>query len=201
MSAQPGVLQRTEKKQKRKKSPGKVIVSFFSMLLCAAALISLTQIFLIQFIRVDGTSMADTLKNGEIVLVSKWDRDYRRGDVVICHYPDRVSFQADFNAAGTFSVHTIFVKRLAALPGDTVMIREGKLYVNGEMTPDPESMGSAPRDYPLRTLGEDEYFVIGDNRSTSHDSRAADVGPLSFSMLRGKVLFSLWPLSGIRAIH
>ena len=164
------------------------------------ALILLVQAFLIQFVRVKGTSMCDTLQNGEIALVTKWDRDFHRGDVVICQYPGRVDFSADINAASTLTVHTIFVKRLVALPGDTVMIRDGKMYVNGEAVPDPEKMGSTPRDYPARTLGADEYFAVGDNRSSSHDSRADDVGPLSLSMLRGKVKAVIWPLQSIRRV-
>ena len=96
-------------------------------------------------------------------------------------------------------MYTIFVKRLVALPGDTVEITDGHLYVNGELVPDPEKMGSVPRDYAKRTLGEDEYFVVGDNRLTSHDSRASDVGPISRSEIMGKVTNVLLPWPNHRA--
>ena len=86
-----------------------------------------------------------------------------------------------------------------ALPGDTVEITDGHLYVNGELVPDPEKMGSAPRDYAKRMLGEDEYFMIGDNRLTSHDSRASDVGPISRSEIMGKVTNVILPWQNRRA--
>ena len=115
-------------------------------------------------------------------------------------------------------MYTIFVKRLVALPGDTVEITDGHLYVNGELVPDPEKMGSVPRDYAKRTLGEDEYFVVGDNRYNSHDSRdwngpgvegeggndgntANNVGPISKSMIVGRVREVIWPLGKIRGVN
>lgn len=192
--------QSTEEEPKKKRSAAREVFSFLRLFLGMLALIFLLQTFLVQFVRVKGTSMCDTLQNGEIALVTKWDRNFHRGDVVICQYPGRTDFSADVSAAAALTVHTIFVKRLVALPGDTVMIRDGKLYVNGSAVADPEKMASTPRDYPERTLGADEYFVIGDNRFSSHDSRAADVGPLRLSMLLGKVKAVIWPLYSIRAV-
>ena len=95
----------------------------------------------------------------------------------------------------------VFVKRLVGLPGDTLEIRMQKLYVNGELVPDPPEMGSPPADYGPITLEEDQYFVIGDNRLTSNDSRKDYVGPISRDMLQGKVKCVLWPLNRIRGIN
>ncbi|MBQ9264143.1 MAG: signal peptidase I [Clostridia bacterium] len=201
MSIQHGVKKEMRQKPQQKKSLLREMLSFLGTLLCAAVLLFVFQSHVAQFIRVDGTSMTNTLQNGEIVLVSKLNWDFQRNDVVICHYPGRLARQVNVNASIALTQHEIFVKRLVALPGDSVMVRGGKLYVNGELAPNPERMGSVPRDYPLRTLGEDEYFVIGDNRFTSHDSRADDVGPISGSMLRGKVKCVLWPLSAIRQVE
>ncbi|MBR1585747.1 MAG: signal peptidase I [Clostridia bacterium] len=199
MSIQRSPAPSTEEKQK--KSLLREASSLLLMLLCAAALVFLLQAYVVQFIRVDGTSMTNTLQNGEIMLISKLDHSYQRNDIVVCHYPNRLDGDINLGASLALSRHTIFVKRLVALPGDTVAITDGKLYVNGAIVPDPEYMGSAPRDYPLRTLGEDEYFVIGDNRFSSHDSRAGDVGPIGLSMLRGKVKYVIWPLTGIRRVE
>ena len=77
----------------------------------------------------------------------------------------------------------------------------GKLYVNGSLVEVPEFMGSVPRDFSEITLGEDQYFVMGDNRLTSHDSRASDVGPIHRNMIMGRVRFVLWPLNRIRGIR
>lgn len=202
MSAQPAA---PKIKKAKKEKPGKTLkeelMSWALALVGALVMLFLLQTYVGQPIRVDGSSMENTLKNGEYVWVSHLDQNYSRGDIVICHYPDRLEGVFSFGSAFTFTHHTIFVKRLVALPGDTVEIRAEKLYVNGALAEDPKNMGSAPRNYPLRTLGEDEYFVIGDNRFTSHDSRADDVGPISGNMLQGKVKCVLWPLSGIRGVE
>ena len=180
------------------------IFNFVGLLLAAAVVAFLMQAYVAQPIRIDGTSMEATLHNGEYVLVSKLFRwlggDLRRGDVVICRYPGRIEQEFYLGAALSLTQHTIFVKRLVALPGDTVEIRDGALYINGEKTDDPAYMASTPRDYALRTLGENEYFVIGDNRFTSRDSRADDVGPIGKEALMGKVKCVLWPLKNIRGI-
>ena len=166
----------------------------------ALALVALVHTYLVQPVRVKGSSMEHTLKNGEMLLVTK-PGAYRRGEVVICRYPNRVEERVEIGAAFTVTLHTVFVKRLVALPGDSVEIRLGQLYVNDEAVPNPPEMASAPRDYPRRELGENEYFVMGDNRFSSHDSRAADVGPLSGEMLRGHVKRVIWPLNRMRKVE
>ena len=198
----PGPIRKkkAEKHEGKKKSLGREISSWAACLLAALLLVALVDMFAVQLIRVDGTSMENTLHNGEVLLVSKLGGAYERGDVVICRYPGRVEFSVDLGASLTLSRHTVFVKRLVALPGDTVEIRQGKLYVNDTLTPDPKYMGSTPRDYARRVLGADEYFVIGDNRFTSRDSRSPDVGPISGDMLRGKVKSVVWPLGRIRPV-
>ena len=198
MTAQPAPNKKA--KQKEKKPLGQEILSLAGTLLCAVALIAVFQAYVVQFVNVNGTSMTNTLQNGEIMLVSKLDRNYQRGDIVVCHYPGRVDASFNLNASLSIRKNTIFVKRLVALPGDTLFIRGGVLYVNGEAVENPEYMGSTPRDFAEITLGDDAYFVIGDNRLTSHDSRADDVGPISRDMIRGKVKCVIWPLNAIRSV-
>ena len=191
-------------KEKEKKTLKQEIMSWVWTILSAVVIALLIRAFIAEPIRVDGTSMTDTLQNGEIVLVSKLDYRFgsmQRGDVVICRYPGRMDSSLPIGAAVSLDHYTLFVKRLVALPGDTVEISSGVLYVNGEAVPNPEKMGSVPRDYALRQLGEDEYFVIGDNRRTSHDSRSDDVGPISASAIMGKVKCVLLPLSKIRGVE
>jgi len=196
-SAETAVQGRKKKKPKEKKTLLQEIQSFILLFLAALAIVLAVDTFLFQFIRVNGSSMENTLKNGEILLVTK-PGEYTRGEIVICRYPGRLDQSVDIGSSINLSRHTIFVKRLVALPGDSVEIRMGKLYVNDEWVPDPPNMGSVPRDYAQRTLGPDEYFVIGDNRFSSHDSRADDVGPISRSMLRGHVKQVIWPLGAFK---
>lgn len=180
------------------------IMSFVWLLVAAAVIVFIIQAYVVQPIRINGTSMEATLHDGEYVLVSKlvrWlNEDFHRGDIVICRFPGRIERDFRFDAAFSLTQHTIFVKRLVALPGDTVEIRDGVLYINGEKTENPLYMASTPRDYPLRTLEKNEYFVMGDNRFTSHDSRSEDVGPIGKELLMGKVKCVLWPLTNIRSV-
>ncbi len=169
--------------------------------------------FLFQIIRVDGDSMNTTLLDGERLFVSVLDVRLQggvdRGDVVICHYPNRG--------------RTNFVKRAVAVPGDQVYRENGVTHVvyeeadeNGEVHVVDEMLderyalyflGGSSDDYAPYTLGEDEYFVVGDNRYNSHDSRdwndtdpSRDVGPITSDMLVGRVRQVIWPLSEIRAV-
>ncbi len=211
MSAQPSPAKAPkvdEKKKKGKEKPkktvGQEIMSWVWTILAALAIVLVIRTFVFEPIRVDGASMTNTLADKEVVFVSKLDYlfgDLQRNDVVICRYPGRITSSVSLGAALSINNYTLFVKRLVALPGDTVEIKEHKLYVNGDLVEDPEFMASKPSDYALRTLGKDEYFVMGDNRYTSHDSRSSDVGPLSRDMIMGKVKFVLWPLNAIRGIE
>jgi len=189
---------------KEKRTFSQEIAVWLCILLAAALLAGALQAWVIQPIRVDGSSMNHTLANGEIMLVSKLDyvwSEMRRGDVVVCRYPERIEHTLPLTASLSLTQHVLFVKRLVALPGDTVEIREGQLYVNGEAAHEPDTLGSIARDMARRTLGADEYFVMGDNRFSSHDSRAEDVGPLPRDMIMGKVKWVVWPLPNIRAIE
>ena len=200
---------KAKKKEKEKNKPlPQKIMSWILTMLAAVVIACLIRAYIAEPIRVDGTSMTNTLLDGEVVLVSKLayrNGDMQRNDIVICRYPGRVNengaSQINLGAALALDTHTLFVKRLVALPGDTVQIYGGHLYVNGEYVEDPEFMGSVPMDYPLRELGEDEYFVIGDNRYSSHDSRADDVGPISKGAIMGKVESVLLPWSHRRSVE
>ena len=187
-----------------KKGQGSKAWGWMGLLLGAAALVFFVESFLIFPIRVEGGSMRDTLRDGEVLLASPLPYalgEMRRGDSVICRYPGRTEGSLPLAAALGLTRHTLFVKRLVALPGDTLEIHGGRLYVNGALTADPPAMASTPRELARRTLGPDEYFVMGDNRFSSLDSRAEGVGPLHRTDLVAKVLLAVWPLSSVRAIH
>ncbi len=205
MSMQPAqqtpALNNKKKAEKPKKTVQQEIISWILSFAGALAVILAMQTWVGLPIPVKGASMQNTLMDGELLWVSRLDKNYSRGDVVICHYPNRIQATYSIGPAGKLEIHEIFVKRLVALPGDTVEIRLHKLYVNGELVPDPPEMGSQPADYGPITLEEDQYFVIGDNRLTSNDSRKENIGPISRDMLQGKVKCVLWPLNRIRGIQ
>ncbi len=210
MNTEPGRTPSTEqtkkrglfrKKEKPKKTVKQEIMSWILTLLTAVVIALAIRAFLGEPIRVDGESMMNTLQNGEIVLVTKpayLRGEINRGDIVICRYPNR-NTQSSINIGGsmelTYTHHTLFVKRMIALPGDILEMREGKVYVNGEYVDETSiDMHSASGEtFGPVLLGEDSYFVMGDNRGNSNDSRR--VGPISRDMIVGHVQRVLWPLS------
>ncbi len=285
------------KKKKEKKSLGREVLEWVLTIVVAVAAALLIRSFIFEPIRVDGASMNDTLQDGDVMFVSKWDynsvwlsgfwqndeekenaariesgfSDPKRFDVVVCRYPGR----GDTN----------FVKRIVGLPGDTVSIQEGYLYVNGEKYDEPyindsyrvsggsngweldevtlpakgapvtlEYTNETKVNLALKvdgkiwptwtwrtlaspavngkgdrlqirsnrvylngkdisedteavdaligqefTLEQDCYFVMGDHRNNSNDSRAQ--GPITRDMIIGHVRFVFWPFNAIRGIQ
>ena len=173
-----------KKKEKPKKTLKQEIISWILTLGAAVAIGLAIRTFLFVPVQVKGESMQNTLMNKEIVIATKFDYlkgDFNRRDIVICHYPGRGS--------------TLFIKRLIALPGDTVEMRAGQLWVNGELVDESAIDMNTPFTTSLGpiTLGEDQYFVMGDNRGNSNDSRS--VGPLSRDMILGHVQRVVYPFS------
>ena len=195
------------KKGKEKKDWKTELREWVVALGVALIVVFVIQSFLFRIIRVDGQSMETTLHNGERLFVNvaevKFSEIVPRNSIVICHYPNRGL--------------TYFVKRVVAIPGDTVYRENGVTHVvydqDGETfdVPLDERLGlyylsGSPDDYEPYTLGDDEYFCVGDNRYNSHDSRdwndsddSNDVGPISKKMIIGRVREVIWPLNSIRA--
>ncbi len=194
-------------KKSEKKTVRQEILSWVWTILGAVLIASVIRALLFEPIRVDGKSMVNTLQDGEIVLVTKPEvllGKLKRGDVVICRFPNRNSeFSLHLGASLDLQLenHTLFVKRLVALPGDSVAILDGTLYVNDKAVEE-DYVDYPPRtDYKRRVLDDNEYMVMGDNRAGSHDSRALDVGPISGDMLVGHARYVLFPFSAIRSIR
>ena len=170
----------------RKKKPEQEMLSWIRELLLAFLIVLVIKLFLFEIITVEGSSMLETLHNGDRLYVSLLTpriQGYERGDVVICYYPGRKER---------------CVKRIIGMPGDTVEILSGAVYVNGERLEEDYITHAAGYSYPETTLEEDEYFVLGDNRPISHDSHSADVGAVT--RIEGKVRFVLWPISRFGAV-
>ena len=191
-----GFAFKKRKKDKKKKTVGQEILSWVGTLLLAVVIAMTIRIFLAEPIRVDGRSMEQTLHDGEIVLVTKPAvllGKLNRGDVVIVRYPGRNEVTSlriwgplDIN----FVKHQMFVKRLVALPGDSVAILNGTLYVR-QGGGGPYIVYQARADYKRTMLKK--YMVIRDNRANSHDSRSNDIGPISKDMIVGKASLVLLP--------
>ena len=174
------------------------MVSTLMTVLFAVVLALLVREFLFEPVRVKGASMRSTLENGELMLVTKLDyrlAEPKRQDVVICHYPGRYLDRWKL-------IPQYFVKRLIGLPGETVSMEEGVVYINGQPLDEPYLDPAHTRrkaDMEPVPLGENEYFVLGDNRDNSNDSRR--VGPLARDMLVGHVRAVCYPFRARRWVR
>lgn len=138
----------------------------------------LIRTFIITPVIVSGSSMDDTLKDGEILILKKYDKNYERFDIVVFDYNN-----------------SKLVKRVIGLPGETVKYEDGRLYINEEEVYD--KFASITFDYELNfTIPENYYFVLGDNRTNSTDSRL--IGLISENDINGTTNFSLWPIKIVK---
>lgn len=143
--------------------------------------------FVGQRTHVSGESMENTLDNGDQLIVDKITyrfQDPERFDIIVFpfHYKE----------------NTYYIKRIIGLPGETVQIADGTIYINGEVLE--ESYGREVMQDPgiaaePITLGEDEYFVLGDNRNQSSDSRDPSVGLIHRDEIIGRAWLRIWPLN------
>lgn len=162
------------------------VKSFFCYLAVTVLSILFLIIFVIQRADVYGDSMEPALKDGDILLVDKLSyrfSDPKRFDVIVFSY--------------RYQKGRYYTKRIIGLPGETVQIKEGAVWINGEKLE--KDVSSEPIKKPGRaeeiiTLGEDEYFVLGDNRNDSSDSRDTDVGNIKRDDIIGRIWFKIWPV-------
>ena len=173
-----------------------IIKELAGWLLYIVLIIALTWIvvtFVGQRTEVSGSSMETTLSDKDQLIVDKMTyrfRDPKRYDIVVFPYQ--------------YQDNTYYIKRIIGLPGETVQILSGMVYIDGMRLDEHygneimENPGIAEE--PL-TLGEDEYFVLGDNRNNSSDIRASDVGLIHRKDLIGRAWIRVWPLSQIGVIH
>jgi signal peptidase I len=184
-----------------KELPGLIIIAF------ALALVIKT--FLIQAFFIPSQSMVPTLKVGDRVLVNKLVYDFgepQHGDIIVFENPslvepDRNVFEAVWHwliEGLGFSTDPTkdFIKRVVGLPGDTVEMKNGKVFVNGTLVPEPYIHNAGAQDYPSTVVEPDRVFVMGDNRPNSQDSRSA-LGQIPMDKIVGKAFVLLWPPSRV----
>ncbi len=143
-------------------------------------------VFLYQPVRVEGTSMMPSLDDQERIFINKFVyriEPIQRGDIVVFRYP--------------LDPQKSFIKRVIGLAGDHVRIADGSVYVNSKMVVEGYVPGAYQdrRSLPEIVVPPDSYFVLGDHRSLSNDSR--DFGPVDSSYIYGKAVFGYWPFEKV----
>lgn len=151
-------------------------------LIVVIILLSMIHFFVVSISIIDGVSMEPNLKSGEVMAVNRWQNLFgilERGNIVTLKFPGDPE-------------HKKYVKRLIGLPGEKVEIKGGAVYINDKKLNEPYlAPGTYTSPNLVRVLGKDEYFVMGDNRNNSNDSRVW--GPANKRYLIGTGLFILWP--------
>jgi len=157
-------------------------------LLPAVVIALVINLFLAQATVVEGMSMEPNLHNAERVIVEKVTYHFvhgpARGDVVVLH----VSGQEE-----------LLIKRVVALPGETVEVRGGQLYINGRLVDEPWTDRQGGPDYPPTVVPPMHVFVMGDNRGQSNDSRS--FGPIPVDQIVGRACFVYWPPDQFGPVH
>ena len=164
-----------------KRRYNRTLRSTVAILIVVAALAVLAATLWMPVLRVYGSSMAPTLHNGEI-LVSVKTKDFSSGDIIAFYHGNK-----------------LLIKRYIAGPSDYVNVDEdGAVSVNGTLLDEPylaeKAYGEADIEFPYQ-VPDQRYFVMGDNRSVSIDSRSSIVGCIAEDQIVGKVVFRVWPLS------
>ena len=183
-------VQQLEAELKREKYRGrywKMLRGTVAVLVVVAATAVLISNLLLPILRIYGSSMTPTLVNGNIVAAVR-NGTYQRGDIIAFYYNNK-----------------ILVKRVIGMPGEWVdMDESGNVTIDGEPLEEPylteKSLGECDIELPYQ-VPEGRYFVMGDHRSVSSDSRSSQVGCVSEEQIVGKLLFRLWPLDEIGPIE
>ena len=157
-----------------------------SVLVVVAAVAVLIATLFLPILQISGDSMSPTLEHDEIVILFK-TREFDRGDLIGFYYQGK-----------------ILLKRVVALPEDEVAIDgDGNVYINGELLEEPyvtdKGLGDCDLEFPYHVPGTG-YFVLGDQRSNSVDSRSSVVGAISQEDIIGKVFIRVWPLSRVELV-
>jgi len=177
------------------------VLEFIQSIVLALSVFVLLYFFVMQPNEVKGSSMLPNFEDGEFLLTDKityqFKRDPARGDVVVFKAPPSEPCAAD---------ECEYIKRVIGLPGDTVMVKNNSVYLNGEILIEdflPKSFVTEPQSF-LRegrevVIPSGEYLLLGDNRSHSRDGR--EFGPVPRESIVGRAFFKYWPVSSLGLIE
>jgi signal peptidase I len=178
---QLGELKKELKRERYKRRFRRLLRSTVNALIVVAAIAALVATLILPVLQIAGTSMEPTLDDGDIVLLVK-SNDLKPGDLCAFYYSNK-----------------ILIKRVIATPGDYIWIEpDGTVFLNGEPLDEPyvtnKALGECDVEFPYQ-VPENSYFVMGDQRQTSIDSRSSVIGCVADDQIVGKIVCKFWPLS------
>lgn len=183
----------------------KEIIEWVKAIVWAVVIVFVIQIF-IRPTTVVGPSMNSTLTDGDVLIIKVSD-DFNRGDIVSFE-SDLLIKKSDLEKIPVFKRLFIrendkkhLIKRVIAVPGDKIKIEDGLVYLNGVLLEEPYYSGMTFPAVEEITITEDMFFVMGDNRGNSHDSRYSDLGLIERSRITGKSIFRVWPLNKLGKVE
>ncbi len=174
-------LQKELKRERYRRRFRRLLRSTVNGLVVVAAVAALIATLLLPVLQIAGTSMEPSLMDGDIVLLVKTDK-LETGDLCAFYYSNK-----------------ILIKRIIAIPGDYIWLdAEGTVFLNGQVLEEPyvteKALGECDVEFPYQ-VPENAYFMMGDHRETSIDSRSSVIGCIPEDQIIGKILCKFWPLS------
>lgn len=175
------ILKTELKRERYKRRFRRVLRSTVNALIVVAAIAALVATLMLPVLQIAGTSMEPSLNDGNIVVLVKTDK-IKTGDLCAFYYSNK-----------------ILIKRIIGTPGDYIWIdKEGTVYVNNVELYEPyvteKSLGECDIEFPYQVT-ENNYFMMGDHRDTSIDSRSSIIGCIAEDQIIGKIICKVWPLS------
>lgn len=175
------MLEKELKRERNKRRFRRLLRSTVNALVVVAAIAALIATLVLPVLQIAGTSMEPSLNDGDIVLLIKTNR-LETGDLCAFYYSNK-----------------ILIKRIIGTPGDYLWINaDGTVYLNGEALEEPyvseKALGECDVEFPYQ-VPENTYFMMGDHRETSIDSRSSVIGGIARDQIIGKIICKVWPLS------
>lgn len=173
----------------KEKSNLREAIDWIVSIVVAVIIALLIRNYVVELYKVDGPSMRPTLQNEERLVVNRFIYRFhppQPGDIIVFKFPADPSRN--------------FIKRVIAVPGDTVEIKDNKVYVNDVVQNEPYILSTTELGFPKSTVPPDTVFVLGDNRNNSEDSRFKDVGFVPYDMIKGKAELIFWPIDNFRSL-
>ena len=180
-------LQKELKRERYKRRFRRLLRSTVNALIVVAAVAALIATLILPVLQIAGTSMEPTLNDGDIVLLVK-TKNLKSGDLCAFYYSNK-----------------ILIKRVIATPGDYIWIEaDGTVFLNGKELDEPyitkKALGECDVEFPYQ-VPENSYFVMGDHRETSIDSRSSVIGCIAEDQIIGKIFCKFWPISEFKFIN